>query len=63
MGTENHTTASQFLLLELSDNTELHPVHFRLFLSMYLFTVLGNQMTILATTSDSYLHTLVYFLL
>uniref|UniRef100_A0A8C6W5R5 Olfactory receptor n=2 Tax=Nannospalax galili TaxID=1026970 RepID=A0A8C6W5R5_NANGA len=60
---ENHTEVSQFLLLGLSDNPQLQPLLFWMFLSMYLVTVLGNLLIILATSSDSHLHTPMYFFL
>ncbi|XP_071466319.1 olfactory receptor 7D4-like [Marmota flaviventris] len=63
MEAENHTVLSQFLLLGLSDDPKLQPVLFGIFLSMYLVTVLGNLLIILATTSDSHLHTPMYFFL
>ncbi|KAM6168101.1 olfactory receptor 7D4-like [Erethizon dorsatum] len=63
METENHTSASQFLLLGLSDDPELQPLIFALFLSMYLVAVLGNLLIILAISSDSHLHTPMYFFL
>ncbi|XP_036702355.1 olfactory receptor 7D4-like [Balaenoptera musculus] len=63
MGAGNHTGVSQFLLLGLSDNPELQPLLFGLFLSMYLVTVLGNLLIILAVSSDSHLHTPMYFFL
>ncbi|XP_040846055.1 olfactory receptor 7D4-like [Ochotona curzoniae] len=63
METENHTGASEFLLLGLSDNPQLQPLILGLFLSMYLVTVLGNLLIILAVTSDSHLHTPMYFFL
>uniref|UniRef100_A0A8D2JQY5 Olfactory receptor n=1 Tax=Sciurus vulgaris TaxID=55149 RepID=A0A8D2JQY5_SCIVU len=59
----NHTSVSQFLLTGLSDDPKLQPVLFGLFLSMYLVTVLGNLLIILAVSSDSHLHTPMYFFL
>ncbi|KAM4889278.1 olfactory receptor 7E178-like [Thomomys bottae] len=53
----------EFYLLGLSDDPELQPLLFGLFLSMYLITVLGNLLIILAVTSDSHLHTPMYFFL
>uniref|UniRef100_A0A8D2JRL8 Olfactory receptor n=1 Tax=Sciurus vulgaris TaxID=55149 RepID=A0A8D2JRL8_SCIVU len=63
MEEENHTVLSQFLLLGLSEDPELQPVLFGLFLSMYLVTVLGNLLILLAVSSDSHLHTPMYFFL
>ncbi|XP_055093819.1 olfactory receptor 7A10-like [Symphalangus syndactylus] len=54
---------SEFLLLGLSEEPELQPFLFGLFLSVYLLTVLGNVLIILATISDSHLHTPMYFFL
>ncbi|XP_045659850.1 olfactory receptor-like protein OLF4 [Ursus americanus] len=59
----NLTGVSEFLLLGLSDDPELQPLIFGLFLSMYLVTVLGNLLIILAVSSDSHLHTPMYFFL
>ncbi|KAM6167053.1 olfactory receptor 7E24-like [Erethizon dorsatum] len=47
----------------LSENPELQPILFGLFLAMYLVTVLGNLLIILAVSSDSHLHTPMYFFL
>ncbi|KAM6167051.1 olfactory receptor 7E24-like [Erethizon dorsatum] len=47
----------------LSENPELQPILFGLFLSMYLVTVLGNLLLILAVSSNSHLHTPMYFFL
>uniref|UniRef100_A0A8D2E266 G-protein coupled receptors family 1 profile domain-containing protein n=1 Tax=Sciurus vulgaris TaxID=55149 RepID=A0A8D2E266_SCIVU len=63
MSPENDTQISEFLLLGLSENPELQSLIFGLFLSMYLVTVLGNLLIILATISDSHLHTPMYFFL
>ncbi|KAM6168105.1 olfactory receptor 7E178-like [Erethizon dorsatum] len=46
-----------------SEDPELQPVLFGLFLSMYLVTVLGNLLIILAVSLDSHLHTPMYFFL
>ncbi|EHB08266.1 Olfactory receptor 7G1 [Heterocephalus glaber] len=56
-------TASEFLLLGLTDDPELQPLIFSLFLFMYLVTILGNLLIILAISSDSHLHTPMYFFL
>ncbi|XP_037360101.1 olfactory receptor 7D4-like [Talpa occidentalis] len=63
METGNHTRASQFLLLSFSDDPALQPLLFGLFLSMYLVTVLGNLLIILAIVTDPHLHTPMYFFL
>ncbi|KAM5230998.1 olfactory receptor 7A17-like [Hipposideros larvatus] len=59
----NGTRISEFLLLGLSEEPELQPLIFGLFLSMYLITVLGNLLMILAVSSDPHLHTPMYFFL
>ncbi|XP_047630665.1 olfactory receptor 7A10-like [Phacochoerus africanus] len=59
----NQTRVSEFFLLGLSEDPELQPLLFGLFLSMYLVSVLGNLLIILAVTSDSRLHTPMYFFL
>ncbi|KAM5232826.1 olfactory receptor 7A10-like [Hipposideros larvatus] len=59
----NITRVSEFLLLGLAEEPELQPLIFGLFLSMYLITVLGNLLIILAVSSDSHLHTPMYFFL
>ncbi|MBZ3878413.1 Olfactory receptor 7G1 [Sciurus carolinensis] len=59
----NQTTVSEFLLLGLTDDPALQPLIFILFLSMYLVTILGNLLIILAVSSDPHLHTPMYFFL
>ncbi|KAM4855407.1 olfactory receptor 7A10-like [Urocitellus parryii] len=63
METRNNTRVLEFLLLGFSKDPELQPLFFGLFLSMYLVTVLGNLLIILASISDSHLHTPMYFFL
>ncbi|XP_049731379.1 olfactory receptor 7G3-like [Elephas maximus indicus] len=63
MKSANHTAVSGFLLLGLSEDPEVQPLLFGLFLSMYLVTVLGNLLIILAVISDSHLHIPMYFFL
>ncbi|XP_057565751.1 olfactory receptor 7A17-like [Hippopotamus amphibius kiboko] len=63
MGPGNYTCISGFLLLGLSKEPELQPLIFGLFLSMYLITVFGNLLIIVAVSSDSHLHTPMYFFL
>ncbi|XP_021560863.1 olfactory receptor 7G2-like isoform X1 [Neomonachus schauinslandi] len=63
MEPRNETDILEFLLMEVTENPELQSLVFSLFLSMYLVTVLGNLLIILAVISDSHLHTPMYFFL
>ncbi|XP_075393564.1 olfactory receptor 7A10-like [Tenrec ecaudatus] len=63
MESGNHTQIPEFILLGLSEEAELQPLLFGLFLSMYLVTITGNLLIILAITTDSHLHTPMYFFL
>ncbi|KAM6218654.1 olfactory receptor 7E178-like [Rhynchocyon petersi] len=47
----------------LSEDPELQHLLFGLFLSMYMITVTGNLLIILAVSSDPHLHTPMYFFL
>ncbi|KAF7482057.1 olfactory receptor 18-like [Marmota monax] len=62
-GPQNVTHLSEFHLLGLSEDPQLQPILFGLFLFMYLVTVLGNLLIVLAVSSDSHLHTPMYFFL
>ncbi|MBZ3874283.1 Olfactory receptor 7A17 [Sciurus carolinensis] len=59
MEQENNTRISEFLLLGFSEDPELKPLIF----GVFLVTVLGKLLIILATTSDSHLHMPMYFFL
>ncbi|XP_057564336.1 olfactory receptor 7A17-like [Hippopotamus amphibius kiboko] len=63
MTPRNVTGFSEFLLLGFSEEPELQPLIFGLFLSMYLITVFGNLLIILAIGSGSRLHMPMYFFL
>ncbi|XP_058381415.1 olfactory receptor 7E24-like [Diceros bicornis minor] len=63
MKPQNLTYVPEFLLLGLSDDPKLKPLLFGLFLTMYLVTVLGNLLIILTVSSDSHLHSPMYFFL
>lgn len=57
----NDTWISGFLFLGISEKPQLQSLIFGLFLSMYLITVFGNLLIILANSSDSPIHTSMYF--
>ncbi|XP_047373892.1 olfactory receptor 2D2 [Sciurus carolinensis] len=59
----NHTQATEFLLLGLSDDPLTQQLLFILFLGVYLVTVLGNLLLISLVQVDSQLHTPMYFFL
>ena len=59
MEPRNQTAVSEFLLMRLTEDEKLKTILFNLFLSMYLVTVLGNLLIILAVISDSHLHGLL----
>ncbi|XP_029774601.1 olfactory receptor-like protein OLF4 [Suricata suricatta] len=63
MESGNDTQISEFFLLGFSEEPGLQPLIFGLFLSMYLITVFGNLLIILAVSSDFHLHTPMYFFL
>ncbi|XP_062034187.1 olfactory receptor 7A10-like [Lepus europaeus] len=59
----NETQPLEFLLLGFSEDPALQPLVFGLLLSMYLVTVAGNLLIVLAILSDPHLHTPMYFFL
>ncbi|XP_038184176.1 olfactory receptor 1361-like [Arvicola amphibius] len=63
MGGDNHTTVTEFLLLGLSEESEQEELVFGLFLGMYMVTISGNLLIILAISCDPRLHTPMYFFL
>ncbi|XP_049645409.1 olfactory receptor-like protein OLF4, partial [Suncus etruscus] len=63
MKPENATAVLQYHLLGFSEAPEMQPLIFGIFLSMYLINILGNLLIILAVSSDSHLHTPMYFFL
>ncbi|XP_057564279.1 olfactory receptor 7G1-like [Hippopotamus amphibius kiboko] len=63
MQPRNQINVSEFLLMRLTEDPELKTIFFNLFLAMYLVTVMGNLLIVLAVISDSHLHTPMYFFL
>ncbi|XP_022353906.1 olfactory receptor 7C1-like [Enhydra lutris kenyoni] len=63
MDPRNHSGIPVFLFLGLSEKPGIQSVLFGLFLSLYLVTVFENLLIIMAISSDSHLHTPMYFFL
>ncbi|XP_016288187.1 olfactory receptor 7C1 isoform X1 [Monodelphis domestica] len=63
MAPGNQTKFTEFILLGFSETPEQQRTIFGLFLGMYLVTVFGNILIMLAVGSDSHLHTPMYFFL
>ncbi|XP_021574654.1 olfactory receptor 8S1-like [Carlito syrichta] len=63
MEVSNITTVTAFVLLGLSNNPQIQVLLFVLFLMIYLLTLLGNLLMLLVISTDSHLHTPMYFFL
>ncbi|XP_073909365.1 olfactory receptor 7A17-like [Castor canadensis] len=63
MEPQNYTQILEFLLLGFYEKPELQPLIYGFFFNMYLVTLFGNLIIILATILDSHLHTPMYFFL
>ncbi|XP_058380659.1 olfactory receptor 1G1-like [Diceros bicornis minor] len=57
----NQTSISDFVFLGFSEHPQQQPLLFGIFLGMYLVTLVGNLLIILAIGSDPHLHTPMYF--
>ncbi|XP_005336376.2 olfactory receptor 7C2 [Ictidomys tridecemlineatus] len=60
---ERGNQTGNFILLGFTDDPDLQSLLFGLLLAMYLVTVTGNLLIILAVISDSHLHMPMYFFL
>ncbi|XP_012602158.1 olfactory receptor 8U8-like [Microcebus murinus] len=63
MAQMNCTQVTEFILVGLTDRQELKMPLFAIFLSIYLFTVIGNLGLILVIRADAKLNTPMYFFL
>ncbi|XP_038179114.1 olfactory receptor 7G2-like [Arvicola amphibius] len=61
MELSNQSDISEFFLIGLTYAPDVESFIFILFLSIYFVTVFGNILVILAVSSDSHLHTPMYF--
>lgn len=59
----NFTLVTEFVLLGLTDDPDLQPILFVLFLGIYLITVCGNLVMLVLIRIYSRLHTPMYFFL
>ncbi|XP_052615146.1 olfactory receptor 1361-like [Peromyscus californicus insignis] len=63
MDGDNQTITTEFLLLGLSEESDQEEVVFGMFLGMYMVTISGNLLIILAISCDPHLQTPMYFFL
>ncbi|XP_052603468.1 olfactory receptor 8S1-like [Peromyscus californicus insignis] len=59
----NHSTVLEFILLGLPGDAQTQALLFMLFLVIYLLTLVGNLLLLLAVKTDSHLHMPMYFFL
>ncbi|XP_054827066.1 olfactory receptor 5AR1-like [Eublepharis macularius] len=59
----NSTVVTEFILRGISDDPQMQPIYFIIFLIIYLITVVGNLGMILLISFDSQLHNPMYFFL
>ena len=59
----SHSTITEFILLGLSADPHTQILLFAFFLEIYLLTIMGNLMMMMAIMTDSHLHTPMYFFL
>ncbi|XP_040203358.1 olfactory receptor 13D1-like [Rana temporaria] len=63
MYTQNQSTVTEFILLGFSVDPFMQVVLFHIFLGVYMTTLTGNLLLILAVRTDKRLHTSMYFFL
>ncbi|XP_040600917.1 olfactory receptor 4F17-like [Mesocricetus auratus] len=59
----NHSVVTEFVLIGLSDSQELQIFLFAFFFIFFVGIVFGNLLIVITVTSDSHLHSPMYFLL
>ncbi|XP_067388319.1 olfactory receptor 5G9-like [Emydura macquarii macquarii] len=63
MAKDNQTKVTDFILLGLSNDPQLQPLLFLVFLVIYLTTFVGNAVIMVVIKADPQLHTPMYFFL
>ncbi|XP_013014566.2 olfactory receptor 8S1-like [Cavia porcellus] len=63
MTMKNYTAISEFILFGLSTDPYTEAILFVFFLLIYFLTLIGNSLMLLVITTDSHLHTPMYFFL
>ncbi|XP_062993933.1 olfactory receptor 14A16-like [Elgaria multicarinata webbii] len=60
---DNQSTVTEFLLMGFSNDRDVQILHFVMFLFIYLISLIGNFLIIIAVVSNHNLHTPMYFFL